>query len=83
VVTNQLADKGNCVGLLPDYEHTLIQENNNDSTRNLTVNLLVESDPAAMQGLDRIEITVSGYRFGRPGDPAHKVPANQFVSYQG
>jgi len=83
-VTNQLADKGNCFGLRPEYKQTLIQEYNNDGTRNLTINLLLESDPAAMQGLDSIEITASGYRLGgRPGKPSFKVPANQFVSYQG
>jgi len=74
VATNQLADKGNCVGLLPDYECTLIQEYNNDGTRNLTINLMLESDPAAMQGLDEIEISVSRYLRGI------RVPANQFVS---
>ena len=82
MVTNQLADKGNCVGLLPDYKRTLIEEYNNDGTRNLIINLILESDPAAMQALDYIGIQAQGYPF-RGRLRAHEVPANQFVSYQG
>jgi len=73
-VANQLADKGNCRSSIPDYKHTVTQEYNNDGTRNLIINLMLESDPAAMQGLDYINIRVSGYR------RAITVPANQFVS---
>ena len=75
---NQLADIPDriCPTILPQFNITLIrQSNNNTGLTNYTVDLMLESDPAALQALHSVNIAVSRY----PSIP--RMPANQFVSY--
>ena len=75
---NQLADipDGICRDILPQYNVTLIRQYNNDGHSNFTVELMLESDPAALQALQSVNVLVSRY------DPRFpRTPANQFVSF--
>lgn len=65
-----------CPKILPQYNVTLISQSNNNTGRtNYTVDLMLESDPAALQALRSISILVTRY------DPSFPLtPANQFVS---
>ena len=76
---NQFADIPGriCPTILPQYNVTLIrQSNNNTGLSNYTVELMLESDPAALQALQSVNVKVTRY------DPSFpRTPANEFVSY--
>lgn len=65
-----------CPSILPDYNFTMTRQYNNNGTSHYIIHLMLESDPAAMQALAIIKVSVSFYE---PRFPA--IHANQFVSY--
>ena len=73
---NQFADipDGICPETLPQYNATLVRQYNNNGRSNFTVDLMLESDPAALQALMSINVAIAGY------DRISRL-ANQFVSF--
>ena len=74
---NQFADISDriiCPATLPQYNATLVRQYNNNGHSNFTVDLMLESDPAALQALLSIDVMVA--RFNRTSRLA-----NQFVSF--
>ena len=64
-----------CSKRIPQYNYTLIRQYNYDGTSHYIINLALESDPAAMQALDHIGVSIQFYE----QDPLD-IDANQFVS---
>ena len=76
VVMNQFADIPDriCPAILPQYNATLIRQYNNNGRSNFTVDLMLESDPAALQALLSIDVAIARY-------PIISRLANKFVSF--
>lgn len=76
VVTNQNGGipDGICPVIRPVYNVTLIQQYNNDGTSKYNISLMLESDPAALQGLSHIEVAVEFYEPRFPDTPANSFP---------
>lgn len=62
-----------CSNRIPEYNFTLIRQHNNNGRSHYFLNLELQSDPAALQALEFVDIAIE-----RHGETF--VDANQFVS---
>lgn len=74
-MANQLANIPDriCPRTLPHFDLELIQQYKNDGTSNYTIDLMLESDPAALQALLYIRVSIDRYR-------NYFISPNPFVS---